>query len=49
MHPFAAKSCFILPFGRDSQFVAREDILEEIDARFSEQTRVAIYGIGGVG
>ena len=40
---------FLVPFGRDDDFVGREDILEQINLKFKTQQRVALDGIGGVG
>lgn len=42
----------ILPFGRDEDFVGREEIIMKIDQMFSESRslrRVALEGLGGVG
>ena len=43
------KPCFTVPYQKDKDFVARQDILEEIEQRFRVDDRVAIAGIGGVG
>ena len=40
---------FLVPFGRDDNFVGREDILGQISLKFDTQQRVALDGIGGVG
>ena len=40
----------IIPFSRDSDFVDRGDILEQIRRRCSEPAgRVALVGLGGIG
>jgi hypothetical protein len=44
------KTCFMVKFDQNPNFIGREDIIQEIDRRFSmQQRRVAIAGIGGVG
>jgi hypothetical protein len=43
------KSCFMIPFDRDRNFIGREDVIEKIEQRFESQSRVALAGIGGVG
>ena len=43
------KPCFMVQFEQDPNFVGREDELREITARFKEQHRVVLSGIGGVG
>ncbi|MCJ1478678.1 hypothetical protein MMC13_007359 [Lambiella insularis] len=40
---------FMVDFERDSAFVAREDLLNHINAEFETENRVALAGIGGVG
>jgi hypothetical protein len=40
---------FTVPFERDSGFVGRSDILDQIDQHLKEHGRVALSGIGGVG
>ena len=45
----SGKGLFLVPFGRDEQFVGRESILQSIALSFRTQPRVAISGIGGVG
>jgi hypothetical protein len=41
---------FMVKFDQDGNFIGREDILNEIDARLmGKQHRVALAGIGGVG
>lgn len=45
----SAKGLFLVPFGRDAQFVGRESNLRSIASSFGTQSRVAISGIGGVG
>lgn len=40
---------FLLPFVRDPIFIGRDKIMEEIETMFTQQKRVAIAGIGGVG
>ena len=44
------KTCFMVKFDRDPNFIGREDIMKEIGERLKmQQRRVAITGIGGVG
>ncbi|MCJ1246054.1 hypothetical protein MMC30_003258 [Trapelia coarctata] len=44
------KTCFMVKYDQDPNFVGREDIINEIDRRFAlRQRRVALTGIGGVG
>ncbi|KAH0538073.1 hypothetical protein FGG08_005335 [Glutinoglossum americanum] len=44
------KTCFMVKFDQDPNFIGREDIIKEISERFKKgQHRVAITGIGGVG
>ena len=41
---------FMVNFAREKNFVGREEIINEIDKRFSDrQPCVAIFGVGGVG
>jgi len=40
---------FTVPFERDTDFVGRSDILEQIDQKLKNHSRVALAGIGGVG
>src|SRR5436190_18408704 len=42
-------ACFTVPFGRDTKFIGREDIITNIGRQFKIQRRVALAGIGGVG
>ncbi|KAH0565985.1 hypothetical protein GP486_000612 [Trichoglossum hirsutum] len=44
-----AKTCFFIPFDRDTQFVGREDVIADIDHKLNVRRRVALAGIGGVG
>ena len=43
------KSCFMVRYQKDEDFVGREDIMKEIEQRFQLKNRVAMTGIGGVG
>ncbi|MCJ1265885.1 hypothetical protein MMC22_005767 [Lobaria immixta] len=43
------KRKFIVPFERDSKFVGRKDIIDELDQQLNSQRRVALAGIGGIG
>ncbi|MCJ1405825.1 hypothetical protein MMC11_009055 [Xylographa trunciseda] len=43
------RTLFMVPFGRDNQFVGREDIIGDVDKKFETEQRVALTGIGGVG
>jgi hypothetical protein len=41
-----------VPFAKDSDFIGRQDVIEELDAKFasaSSHTRVALLGLGGMG
>ena len=40
---------FWLPFERDPAFTGRSDVLHKIESSFSKGSRVALYGIGGIG
>lgn len=40
---------FKVPFGRDANFIGREEIMQEITDRLELQHRIAICGIGGIG
>lgn len=40
---------FEVPFSKDEQFIGRQEELNKIDALLSEEGRVAVVGIGGVG
>ncbi|MCJ1418783.1 hypothetical protein MMC32_005134 [Xylographa parallela] len=40
---------FMVPFSQDNHFVAREDIISDIDRILETEQRVALTGIGGVG
>ena len=45
-----AKPVYILPFVRNSGFIGREQLLDQIDQRFSSgQSRVELCGLGGIG
>jgi hypothetical protein len=44
------KTCFMVKFDQDPNFIGREDVIKEIGERLKmRQRRVAIAGIGGVG
>jgi len=43
------QSKFIIPFDRDSKFIGRENVIQEVTIRFKTQRRVALCGIGGIG
>ncbi|KAH0558819.1 hypothetical protein GP486_004539 [Trichoglossum hirsutum] len=44
------KTCFMVRFDQDPNFIGREDTIKEIGERFKmRQRRVAVAGIGGVG
>ena len=43
------KGLFKVPFEKDTNFTAREDILDKIEDIFESKHRVALTGIGGVG
>jgi hypothetical protein len=50
LKPPQRKTCFMVNFDQDPNFIGREDIIKEIGERFKmRQCRVAISGIGGVG
>jgi hypothetical protein len=38
-----------IDFKRDPGFIGREANLREIDRRFATESRVALYGLGGMG
>ena len=38
-----------LPFDRDTEFIGREDILEQIALKVGSSHRLALVGLGGVG
>ena len=40
---------FMVPFSQDNHFVAREDIISDIDRILETEQRVALTGLGGVG
>ena len=40
---------FLVPFDRDSHFVGRDDVIEELENRIKTTPRVSLAGIGGVG
>ncbi|MCJ1252082.1 hypothetical protein MMC30_009320 [Trapelia coarctata] len=40
---------FMVPFERDSRFVGRRTVLDEVELKFRNQRRVALAGLGGVG
>jgi nucleoid-associated protein YejK len=43
------KAHFMVPFDRDTNFIGRKDILDELEAAYAKEKRVALSGIGGVG
>ncbi|MCJ1396593.1 hypothetical protein MMC18_009484, partial [Xylographa bjoerkii] len=43
------KTIFMVPFGQDSQFVGRENIISDIDKILKTEQRVGLTGKGGVG
>ena len=45
----AAQSLFMVPFQRDSNFLGRQSILDEISKRFQTQKCVSMAGLGGIG
>lgn len=45
-HP---RNNFLVPFDRDSHFVGREEVIDEVDNRIKTTPRVSLAGIGGVG
>jgi hypothetical protein len=47
--PMRTKQMFTVPFERDTGFVGRSDILEQIHQKLKHHSRVALAGIGGVG
>ena len=45
----STQSLFLVPFERDSKFIGRKAVINEINRKFKYQRRVAIAGLGGVG
>ncbi|KAI9778144.1 MAG: hypothetical protein M1839_008353 [Geoglossum umbratile] len=43
------KPVFSVPFGRDKQFVGREDILSQVEEQLQIRHRVSLHGLGGIG
>ena len=43
------KPLFVVPFTRDSKFIDRVEIFENIQVRTRMQSRIVLSGIGGVG
>ena len=51
-HAASHRRVAIIPFSQNRAFVGRKDVLDRIDAVFSDTEadhRVAIYGLGGIG
>jgi hypothetical protein len=50
--PTRLKASSTVPFARDTMFVGRVDVMEELEAKFSAplpHQRVALVGLGGMG
>lgn len=46
---YATQSIFLVPFSRDSSFLGRQDVIEDVSEKFQKCRSVTLSGLGGIG